>query len=186
MACQWIVAAVLLAASAISAAEPTYAEVYATAQRGGRMVVVISGQHCQPCERQWADLERMRQDGVPMVRLDIDSRQARAMARGGAVPQVLVFRRTAGVWHRQHWIGRRASSDVAAALEDSILAATADAIGQGVVAGHAVNVRGRFVGVEPDTLAAWRQHVGGYHGVPGVAAMSPSELAQAHADAHAR
>lgn len=116
----FIVSTAAIAAAATAAADDRdYAAAYALVQSGecDTLVVVLGASWCQPCHATWAEARRISRPGVAVVYLDADSRQGRTFRSGASIPQVIVMRRTLGVWHRQRLVGRRSRAQIEAAIE---------------------------------------------------------------------
>jgi thioredoxin-like negative regulator of GroEL len=115
----------LLVQSSILTANPDgYAEAYRQSQASGEpLLVLVGADWCPACRTmKTAVLPRLEQSGklhrvnFAVVDLDQEDTLASQLMRGGTIPQLIVFARTADGWHREQITGATSEASVEALL----------------------------------------------------------------------
>lgn len=120
---------VFQAALLAPAAQP-YDQAYAEASKGQRpLLVLVGADWCPGCRTmKQSVLPRMQQDGrlksvsYAVVNTDADSALAGRLMRGGTIPQLIVFSKTATGWHREQITGATSDAAVEALIGRAIAA----------------------------------------------------------------
>jgi hypothetical protein len=107
-------------AVATTVGSETYAEAHhVMIETGKPMVIMVCTDWCVPCQTmKQAVLPRVRQRGLlrkvsfAMVNPDHDGDLAQKLTGGGPIPQLVMFRKTAGGWNRQILVGGQSLESV--------------------------------------------------------------------------
>ena len=176
-------------------------------------VVVVTMQNCAPCERVKARLRPLsRRAGIDYRIEDMATWNARVGAglQVTIAPTVFVWQDPAKSGKRwepkptdplltlgdvERWLGLNPTRLLARAKDGRQARTESRSVnyssrpflsvnGSAPGALHSVTVNGMAAVVEPNTESEWREHVA-WHGYGNAGSMTPQQLAQAHADAHA-
>jgi thioredoxin-like negative regulator of GroEL len=122
----------LLQISAVSADGPHYAKAYETMVSTGQpLVVLVGAEWCPACQQMKNSVipQVKRQGGLDKVAFcyvntDADHSLAGKLMRGGSIPQLILYRKTASGWTRQQLVGAHGADETQhfirrAGLEDS-------------------------------------------------------------------
>ena len=127
-------AAILTAGADPAAAAETYAEAHrTTTQTGMPLVVMVSTDWCMPCQMMKRTvLPRVRERGLlrkvafAMVNPDRERDLAEKLTGGGPIPQLVMFRKTAGGWVRDKLIGGQSVETVEEFISAGVAQSEAD------------------------------------------------------------
>ncbi|OHB85126.1 MAG: hypothetical protein A2V98_07815 [Planctomycetes bacterium RBG_16_64_12] len=117
--------ALLCQASILAAGADTYANAYRTSTETGRpMVVMVSAEWCPACQTMKETvIPKVKQRGLlgkvafAIVNLDRQRKLGRELTRGGPIPQLLMFRRTAEGWKLSRLTGGQSLPKVEAFID---------------------------------------------------------------------
>lgn len=120
MTCLMLATVLQAATMANGIEEESYAEAYRDAMATGTpMVVFVSTQWCPPCQTMKKHiLPEVRKRGVlnqvcfAQVDPDVDRGLSQQLIGGGPIPQLLMFRNTAGGWLRRKLVGGQSVASV--------------------------------------------------------------------------
>jgi thioredoxin-like negative regulator of GroEL len=101
-------------------AEESYTEAHRLTEKTGKpLVVMVGADWCGPCQNmRRAILPRVREHGIfrkiafAHVNVDRESELAKKLTGGGAVPQLLMYRKTKDGWLRRKMIGGHSVEEV--------------------------------------------------------------------------
>ena len=134
----------VLQSSLLAASPADYADAYRQTQASGQpLLVLVGADWCPGCvTMKHGVLPRMVQTGrlknanLAIVNMDFESELAGQLMRGGTIPQLIVFAKTTGGWHREQITGATSEASVEA-LVSRAKAAQASAASVGRPAGGA-------------------------------------------------
>lgn len=115
----------LIVQTSLLAAQPEgYAEAYRQLQTNGQpLLVLVGADWCPGCQTmKYAVLPRLEQSGrlrnvnLAVVNTDEESTLSGQLMRGGAIPQLIVYARTANGWHREQITGAVDEASIEALL----------------------------------------------------------------------
>ncbi|MFH1919932.1 MAG: thioredoxin family protein [Planctomycetota bacterium] len=117
--------ALLCQASILASTADTYTEAYHASTKTGRpMVVMVSAEWCPACRTMKKEvIPQVEEKGLlgkvsfAMVNLDRQQELGRKLTRGGPIPQLLMFRRTAEGWRLSRLTGRQSVRKVEAFID---------------------------------------------------------------------
>jgi thioredoxin-like negative regulator of GroEL len=121
--------------AALIAGGQNYNDAYRDAEQSGKPLLVVLGTDwCPACRSmRYATAARMEREGklrdvaFAYVDADRESDLARYMMRGGAVPQVVVYQKTATGWFKGHLIGAQSERSLLELIDRARRAAAASA-----------------------------------------------------------
>jgi thioredoxin-like negative regulator of GroEL len=127
--------AALLQVSLMAGADGDYAAAYRDATEHSRpLVVLVGADWCPACRTmKQTIIPQARQqgvlDGVAFAVVDVDRQSAlsRQLRTGSAIPELIVYHKTAGGWKRQNFVGAQSVSTIAGALKQAQEALARDA-----------------------------------------------------------
>jgi thiol-disulfide isomerase/thioredoxin len=126
--------AALLQISAVTTGAQTYDDAYRTTNDTGKpLVVMIGTEWCPACvQMKQSVIPQVKRNGVlkkvafALVNSDEQGPLAQRLMRGGSIPQLIVFRKTAsGGWKRNELIGAHSASEVESFIRAESAAAEA-------------------------------------------------------------
>jgi len=117
----------LLQTVCLTTGADTYSEAYKKMEASGQpMVVVVGADWCPACVRMKGSTIPALVNGghlenvpVAFVNVDREPQLARQLMRGGTIPQIMVFRNTAGGWHRRQLTGGASTGSVLAMVNEA-------------------------------------------------------------------
>jgi len=135
----------LLQSTLLAAGPADYADAYRQTQADGQpLLVLVGADWCPGCvTMKHGVLPRMLQSGrlkdanLAIVNMDYESDLAGQLMRGGTIPQLIVFAKTPGGWHREQITGAASDASVEA------LVSRAKAVQATATAGRAGGATGR-------------------------------------------
>ncbi len=105
----------------------------ATCQTGKPLVVMVGAPWCAPCRQMKRTiLPQCKKQGVfkrvtfALVNADREQKLAQKLIRGGPIPQLIMYRRTAGGWKRRKLIGGQSVATVEKFVNEGIALDEAD------------------------------------------------------------
>ena len=126
--------ATVLHASLVLGGANSYADAHrATTETGKPMVVMVSAEWCGPCQRMkksvLPEVERrgvLKKVAFAVVNVDRERSLARKLTGGGAVPQLIMFRRTKDGWMRRKLVGGQSVASVEKFINEGVAASEAE------------------------------------------------------------
>lgn len=120
--------------SLLTADATGYAEAHRVMEETGKpLMVMVSTEWCVPCQNmkknvipQVQQRGALRKVAFAMVNPDQEHELAQKIAGGGAVPQLIMFRRTAHGWNRQVLVGGQSVERVEQFINDAVTANEAE------------------------------------------------------------
>lgn len=117
---------VSLATAGVNAA--SYAEAHKVhAETGRPMVILVGAEWCPACvTMKERTLPRVAQRGLlrkvafAQVNTDREERLAKRLMRGGTIPQLIMYRRTAAGWKRHMLVGAQNPEDIEAFINNGL------------------------------------------------------------------
>jgi thioredoxin-like negative regulator of GroEL len=114
----------------LTADTQTYAEAHQAAYKGKPMVVLVSTEWCAPCQRmKKVVLPEVRRRGLlkrvafAVVNPDHNQRLAHKLTAGNqAIPQLIMYRKTANGWRRRALVGGQSADAVEQFIKKGIAA----------------------------------------------------------------
>ena len=104
--------ATLLQAALTATDADNYADAHRQAENGKPMVVLVGAPWCAPCQQMKKTvIPQIRNRGLlqkvafAFVNADRDRQLARKLTGGGAIPQLVMFRKTSNGWKRRKLVG---------------------------------------------------------------------------------
>lgn len=110
----------VLQVSLLTTGANTYADAHRVhAETGRPMVVLVGAEWCPACvQMKKSVLPRVARGGLlrrvafAQINTDRDERLAKQIMRGGTIPQLVMYRRTADGWRRHMLVGAQSPEDV--------------------------------------------------------------------------
>jgi thioredoxin-like negative regulator of GroEL len=130
-----VLSIVLQASIAATGATNTYPAAYQRTNETGRpLVVLVGADWCPACRTmKQTIIPQARQqgalDGVAFAVVDVDRQSAlsRQLRTGSAIPELVVYHKTAAGWKRQTFVGAQSVSTIVSALKQAQQALARDA-----------------------------------------------------------
>jgi thioredoxin-like negative regulator of GroEL len=118
----------VLQLSLLSTGAPTYAEAYKLNAETGRPIVVLVGADWCPGCRTMKDsvMPSVAKQGLlkkvafAQVNTDKESELAKKLMRGGSIPQLIMYRKTADGWKRTSLVGAQNRAKIEAFIEQGL------------------------------------------------------------------
>jgi thioredoxin-like negative regulator of GroEL len=109
-------------------AEPSYAEAHRVTEKTGKpLVVMVGADWCGPCQNmRRAILPRVREHGffrrIAFAHVNVDRERdlAKQLTGGGAVPQLVMYRKTKDGWKQRKMIGGHSVEEVEKFINDGL------------------------------------------------------------------
>jgi thioredoxin-like negative regulator of GroEL len=112
---------IVLQISAVTVGAHEYKNAYEQAEKTGQpLVVLVGADWCPACQTmkqsvipQLAKQGALSKVSFAMVNTDRDHALAGKLMQGGSIPQLVMFRKSGGVWQRQQLTGAQSAGDTA-------------------------------------------------------------------------
>lgn len=126
-------ATLLLHVSIVAAEDDSYAKAHSQAEKGKPMVILVSADWCSPCQEMKKNvIPQVKRSGLlkkvafAIVNVDRQRSLARKLIGGGAIPQLIMYRKTTHGWKRRKLIGGQTAKAVEKFIDEGIAMAESE------------------------------------------------------------